>query len=165
MKKLSMVLMLLLSACAYHLVGQGDGRGIIPANAEQVVVMVVGRDDGGLKDAFTQVFKQSFDIPVAHDDKVDKDAVEVRLESVSEALIATAFDTSGIAKQYRLSISASARVLQSGKEIWVMQNMAVSADVFATGGSAEIEAQKVSVAKSLREEWSRKAVARLRSGF
>ena len=163
MKNICILLSLLLSACGYHLVGQGDGAGVIPADAQQVVI--VGGDNESLKSVFTQTFKQSMDLPVVHASEADAHTAEIHLENISEQLNATAFDASGIANQYQLTISAGLRVLQGGKELWSMPSMAVSADVFATGGSAEIEAQKVSVAKSLREEWARKAMARLRSGF
>ena len=164
MKKLWVAVSLLLSACGYHLVGHGDS-GVIPADADQVMIVLVGRDDALLQPSFKQALKQSEGLPIVSAEQATADVVEVHLENISEQLVATAFDTSGIANQYRLSLSAAVRVLQSGKEIWASGNMTVSADVFATGGSAEIEAQKVSVAKSLREEWVRKAVARLRSGF
>ncbi|MDQ6954057.1 MAG: adenosylmethionine-8-amino-7-oxononanoate aminotransferase, partial [Mariprofundaceae bacterium] len=75
------------------------------------------------------------------------------------------FDTSGIANQYRVVVSASLRVLQSGKTLWVSGDILRSGDVFATGGAIAIAAQKERIAEALRDEWVQKALGRLRSGF
>lgn len=165
---LTCVLILGLNACGYHLVGQGEDSGVIPKDASQVAI-IAAANAGKLSSVFRQKLVQSGDIPVVNIDQVMDDAtshaVEIRMEQVSEAMTVSAFDTSGIANQYRVTISGSLRVLQSGKELWVSESIRVSGDVFATGGAVAIEAQKERVLQSLRDEWSQKALARLRSGF
>jgi len=159
--------MLSLSACGYHLVGQG-GEGVIPEDATQVIVSASG-NAGQLLSAFRQKIAQSSDVPVVNAKDARNDAtgnsVEIRLEHSSESMNASAFDAAGIANQYRVTISASLYVSQSGKELWRSGNISVSGDVFATGGVVAIEAQKQRVAKDLRAEWVQKALGRLRSGF
>ncbi|MDQ6956038.1 MAG: hypothetical protein Q9M21_02460 [Mariprofundaceae bacterium] len=159
---ITLMFALTLSACGYHLVGQGGDSGVIPEDATQVVV--VG-SAGKLLRLFRQKLKQSSDVPVVRADEATDDAVEVRMEKASETMSASAFDASGIANQYRVTVSASLRVLQSGKELWVSEVISVSGDVFVTGGAVAIEAHKERVSEALRDEWAQKALGRLRSGF
>jgi len=153
-----------LSACGYHLVGQGGDAGVIPEDATQVVVMATG-NSGKLLRVFRQKLAQSGDVPLVSSKDADSDAVEIRMEYVSESMSASAFDASGIANQYRVTISASLRVLQSGKELWASEVISVSGDVFVSGGAVAIEAHKERVSEALRDEWVQKALGRLRSGF
>lgn len=157
-------LILGLNACGYHLVGQGEGSGVIPKDASQLVV-VASANAGKLLTVFRQKLGQSGDIAVVNMDEAMDDAIVIRMEGVSETMAASAFDASGLANQYRVTISASLRVLQSGKELWKSESINTSGDVFAAGGAVAIEAQKQRVLQSLRDEWAQKALGRLRSGF
>ncbi|MBL4760737.1 MAG: hypothetical protein JKY80_07805 [Mariprofundaceae bacterium] len=159
-----LILALLLNACGYHLVGQGGGSGVIPEDATQVVVMATG-NSGKLLRVFRQKMAQTGDVPIVSSKDADSDAVEIRMEQVSESMTASAFDASGIANQYRVTVSASLRVLQSGKELWKSEVLSVSGDVFVSGGAVAIEAHKERVLEALRDEWVQKALGRLRSGF
>jgi len=159
-----LILALGLSACGYHLVGQGGDAGVIPEDATQVVVMATG-NSGKLLRVFRQKLAQSSDVPLVSAKDALDDAVEIRLENVAESMSASAFDASGIANQYRVTISASLRVLQSGKELWASEVMSVSGDVFVSGGAVAIEAHKERVSEALRDEWVQKALGRLRAGF
>ncbi len=159
-----LIFMLTLNACGYHLVGQGGDSGVIPDDATQIVVLATG-GDGKLLSRFRQKLAQSGDVPVVSSSKATDDAVEVRMEHVSESMTASAFDASGIANQYRVTIAASLRVLQSGKELWVSDVVSVSGDIFVVGGAVAIEANKERVSEALRDEWVQKALGRLRSGF
>jgi len=158
----ALMLALALSACGYHLVGQGGDSGVIPEDATQVVV---AGNAGKLLRVFRQKLAQTGDVPVVGADEAMDDAVEIRMEDLSESMTASAFDASGIANQYRVTISASLRVLRSGKELWVSEAISVSGDVFVTGGAVAIEAQKERVSEALRDEWAQKALGSLRSGF
>lgn len=163
-----LILMLTLSACGYHLVGQGESSGVIPKNASQIMV-VATPNTGKLLTMFRQKLAQSSDVPVVDmneaKDAVTDNSIEIRMEHVSEAMTASAFDASGIANQYRLTISASLRVLQSGKKLWESEVIRTSGNVFAAGGVVAIKAQKERVLQDLREEWVQKALGSLRSGF
>jgi len=156
------LLMLTLNACGYHLVGQGEGSGAIPDNASQVVVI---GNTGKLLALFRQKLLQSSDVPVVNMKEAMDDAIQIRVEHISETTTVSAFDASGIANQYRVTVSASLRILQSGKELWKSGVISTSGDVFATGGAVAIEAQKERVLQDLRDEWAQKALGRLRSGF
>lgn len=157
-------LMLGLNACGYHLVGQGKGSGVIPKDASQVVVVATA-NAGKLLTVFRQKLAQSGDIPVVNMNEAMDDAIVIRMEHVSETMTGSAFDASGLANQYRVTVSASLRVLKSGKELWKSESINTSGDVFATGGAVAIEAQKQRVSQALRDEWAQKALGRLRSGF
>jgi len=159
-----LMLALGLSACGYHLVGQGGDAGVIPENTTQVVVVGTG-NAGKLLRVFRQKLVQSGDVPIVSSKDAGSDAVEVRMEHASETMTASAFDASGIANQYRVTISASLRVLQSGTELWKSEVMSVSGDVFVSAGAVAIEAHKERVSEALRDEWVQKALGRLRSGF
>ncbi len=161
---LGFILALFLNACGYHLVGQGGDAGVIPEDATQVVVMATG-NSGKLLRVFRQKLVQSGDVPIVSSKDADSDAVEIRMEHVSESMSASAFDAAGIANQYRVTISGSLRVLQSGKELWASEVISVSGDVFVSGGAVAIEAHKERVSEALRDEWVQKALGRLRSGF
>jgi len=158
----TLMLALALSACGYHLVGQGDGTGAIPVDASQIVV--VG-NTGKLLTLFRQKLKQSSDVPVVNMKEAMDNAVQIRMEHASENMTVSAFNASGIANQYKVTVSASLRMLQSGKELWKSEVISTSGDVFATGGAVAIEAQKERVLQDLRDEWAQKALGRLRSGF
>jgi len=168
MKGLLATLMLAigLNACGYHLVGQGGGSGVIPPDATQIVIYS-GQDNVKLTQLFRQKLAQSSELPVLRlqDATADENTVEIRIEHIAENMTASAFDTSGIANQYRVSVSASLRVLQAGKTLWESEAIIVSSDVFATGGAVAIEAQKERVVQALHDEWTQKAQGRLRSGF
>ncbi|MDQ6967915.1 MAG: hypothetical protein Q9M14_04455 [Mariprofundaceae bacterium] len=166
MRGLFAVLMLVLglSACGYHLVGQGDSSGVISKDVTQVV-LVAADQRGKLFSVFRKKLARSYDVPIVRASEAMPDAVEIRMENMAETMTASAFDSSGIANQYRVSISGVLRVVQSGKELWVSEAISVSGDVFATGGTVAIEAQKERVLQDLRDEWVQKALGRLRSGF
>jgi len=164
---IGLLLALALSACGYHLVGQGGHSGVIPEDATQLVVVTRAKTEA-LAKVFRAKLAQSGELPVVALNNVtheDEHSIEIRLENVAETMRASAFDTSGIANQYRVTISASLRVLQSGKELWESEVMTVSGDVFVSGGAVAIEAHKQRVSKALRDEWVQKALGRLRSGF
>jgi len=165
---LTTVLLLFLSGCGYHLVGQGDAVGVIPNDATQLLLIEVAAKNNehhALFRAFQQRLAEMTEAKLVRRDEAQLDAVEVRLEGVTEQFSATAFDASGIANQYRLRLSASVRVLKNGEELWGSGVIAASGDVFAIGSSVAIEAQKERVLQSLRDEWVQKAVSRMRSGF
>ncbi|MDX8397760.1 MAG: LPS assembly lipoprotein LptE [Mariprofundaceae bacterium] len=153
---------LLLGSCSYHLVGQSTGHGVIPSSATQVVIL--GEKDK-LYQALRQRLLQSDDMPFVEQELGADDAVEIRVEQASELMTAVSFDSSGIANQYRITLSAVVRVVQSGQELWASESLAVAGDVFASGDVIAIEAQKEKVLQDLRRQWVQKLMGRLRSGF
>jgi len=170
MRKLCMsaLLSLLFASCGYHLAGHGDA-GLIPANTKQMVVVATGGDQAKLLPELKQALRQGLNLESVNREDVRKesfdDTIEVRVEQSSESFVSSSFDASGIANQYRLTLSGMVRVLQSGKEIWASEALSQTGDVFATGDAVAIEAQKERVAESLRQAWAQKIVGRLRSGF
>jgi len=170
MRKLCMsaLLSLLLVSCGYHLAGHGDA-GLIPTNSKQMVVVAAGGDQASLLPELKKALQQGLNLALVSREEVRKEAhddtIEVRIEQSRESFVSSSFDASGIANQYRLTLSGMVRVWQAGKEIWVSEALSQTGDVFATGDTVAIEAQKERVAESLRKAWAQKIVGRLRSGF
>ncbi len=156
---------LLLSACGYHLVGQGGTSDIVPKDAVALQVQMLSGDDALLAVA-EEALAQRMALPLLKQGNELNDGVlEVYIEHAQESMVATSFDASGVANQYRLTISGNMRILYQNKERWQSGVMAVQGDVFATGDAVAIEAQRESVAKSLRIEWVQKVLQRMYSGF
>jgi len=165
---LSALLSVLFVSCGYHLAGHGDA-GLIPAHTKQMVVVATGGDQAKLLPELKQALWRGLNLELVNRNDVRKEAnndtIEVRVEQSRESFVSSSFDASGIANQYRLTLSGMVRVLQSGKEIWASELLSKASDVFASGDAVAIEAQKARVAESLRQAWAQKIIGRLRSGF
>ncbi|MDQ6953566.1 MAG: hypothetical protein Q9M15_08570 [Mariprofundaceae bacterium] len=156
---------LILSACGYHLVGQGGISNVVPKDAVALQVQILSGDDALLAVAEKSLV-QRMALPLFKKNDESKDAVlHIYIEHAQESMRATSFDGSGVANQYRLTISGRMRVLYQDKERWQSGVVAVQGDVFATGGAVVIEAQRESVAKSLRTQWIQQVLQRMYSGF
>jgi len=153
--------LLLLAACGYHLVGQGDGAGLIQKNevvyaqADSAVTQTL-RDDLA-KELERRGYIISADSSIA--------AVSLHIRQASEQLSPSAYDASGLAVQYRLTLRASAVLWRDGVEVWRADAITVQGDVFASGGPTDIEAQQASVSQQLHKAWGRRCMAQLQSGF
>jgi len=157
---------LILSACGYHLVGQGGTSDVVPNDAVAVQVQMLSGDDARLLAVAEKSLVQRMALPLLKQGDETTDAVlHVYMEHVQETMNATSFDASGVANQYRLTISGKMRVLYQDKERWQSGVVAVQGDVFATGGAVVIEAQRESVAKSLRRQWIQQVLQSMYSGF
>jgi|UPI00037AB0C6 outer membrane lipopolysaccharide assembly protein LptE/RlpB len=153
--------LLLLAACGYHLVGQGDGAGLIQkdevvyAQADSAVAQTL-RDDLA-QELERRGYSISDDAGVA--------AVALHIRQASEQLNPSAYDASGLAVQYRLILRADAVLWRNNEEIWRADAITVEGDVFASGGPSDIDAQRASVSQQLHKAWVRRAMAQLQSGF
>ncbi|MDQ6979406.1 MAG: LPS assembly lipoprotein LptE [Mariprofundaceae bacterium] len=153
--------MLLLTACGYHLVGQGEGAGLIQKNeviyaqADSAVAQTL-RDDL-VKELERRGYSISDDSAIT--------AVSLHIRQASEQLSPSAYDASGLAVQYRLTLRADAVLWRDGAEVWRADAVTVQGDVFASGGPSDIEAQQSSVSQQLHKAWVRRAMAQLQSGF
>ncbi|MBL1353196.1 MAG: hypothetical protein COA61_007705 [Zetaproteobacteria bacterium] len=155
-----------LSACGYHLVGQGGISDIVPKDALALQVKMLAGDDARLLAVAEKSLVQRTSLPLLKQgDEATDGVLDIYIEHAQESMNATSFDASGVANQYRLTISGKMRVLYQGKERWQSGAVAVQGDVFATGGAVVIEAQRESVAKSLRRQWVQQALQRMYSGF
>ncbi|MDQ6973541.1 MAG: hypothetical protein Q9M10_01545 [Mariprofundaceae bacterium] len=156
----------ILSACGYHLVGQGGTSDAVPQDAVALRVHMVASEHQPLLSVVEKSVLQRMALPLLKqtDDSTDK-VLNIYIEDANENMVATSFDRAGVANQYRLTISGKMRVLYKNQERWQSPFIAVQGDVFATGDALAIEAQRESVAKSLREEWVQRVLQRMYSEF
>jgi len=155
----------LFSACGYHLIGQSGETSVIPKGATELVVIAVGGGGDNLLPVARKMLTQREGLALASRETAGDTAVELRIEQASESLTATSFDTAGIANQYRLTVTGAVRLIYQNEEVWHSELITVAGDLFATGGSVAIEAQKERLAQSLRKQWSEKMIQQLHSGF
>jgi len=156
---------LMLSACGYHLVGQGGDSQVLPQSADGLQLQLIASGDHALLASTTSAFLERTGLFLVHADEANDTTLTVYLEHAQENLQATSFDASGVANQYRLTISGNIRVLYQGEERWESGQVSVQGDVFATGGVVAIEAERESLAKSLRKSWVEQVMRRMYSSF
>jgi len=154
----------MLNACGYHWVGQNASSDAVPTDADSLYVQMLGNDDALLA-RVKKALLERMDLMPKKQDEVDARTLTVWIEHAQENLQPTSFDGSGVANQYRLTISGNVRVLYQGKERWKSDVIMVQGDVFATGGAVEIEAQRERLAQSLRQSWADKVLQQMYSGF
>jgi hypothetical protein len=111
------------------------------------------------------LWQENKHLPVLDDVKPSNKHITVRLEQAQEIFSPIGFDASGLAVQYRLSISATLRMYQENSLIWQAHGILVSADVFAGDDPSVIESERTRLTKQLQTSWARAALARLQSGF
>jgi len=160
---------LLLGSCGYHLVGHGDGAGVIPADVRTVSLQATNEVAKtlmpGLERHFLRQSGESYEL-VATGKTVDSERhAAIRLEQASESFVPSAFDSTGVATQYRLTISGNIRVYRGGKVIWDSGLISEAGDVFVTGGPSGVEASRSRIQRDLRKQWAGRAWSRLSSGF
>ncbi len=163
------MLAMVLTSCGYHLVGHGGGAGAIPADVKTVSLQATNATAETLMPELKRHFLtksdrgyELVDADKTHDPEAHAD---VRLEQASERFVPSAYDTTGVATQYRLVISGNIRVYRGGKLLWESGAISESGDVFVTGGPVGIEASRSRIQRDLRKQWAIRAWNRLSSGF
>jgi len=159
--------LLLLSSCGYHLVGHGDGGGVIPediltlsveANSEvgrQMVVLLKRQLAGG--DRYKVVASKDVPDELVH--------AEMRIEQALESFVPSAYDQSGQATQYRMTIRANVRLFRQNAKLWESGIVSKSEDVFVIGGPTGIESSRKRIREDLQKEWVYTVWGRINSGF
>ncbi len=165
---LPLMLAVTLSSCGYHLVGHGDSAGVIPADVKTISLQATSE----VANTLMPELRQRFSAQGGSYELVDVSSVEdsdlhaaIRLEQAAESFVPSAYDSSGIAIQYRLTISGNIRIYRSGKLIWESGAISESGDVFVTGGPSGVEASRSRIQRDLRKQWVTRAWSRLSSGF
>jgi len=158
---------LILGACGYHLVGHGDGAGAVPADVTTVSVEATGAIGNSLARALKREMAGNPHYQVVAAADVDDEASHavIRIEQVSESFAASAYDASGLATQYRMTITANVRLFRAGTVLWESGAISKSGDVFTAGGPTGIESSRERIRKDLQKEWTLAAWARISSGF
>ena len=163
------VVAMLLTSCGYHLVGHGNGAGVIPADVETVSLQATNEAAKSLlvelKRRISNRSEEGY-LLVEADKVEDAEAhAAIRLEQASEQFVPSAYDASGVATQYRLTISGNILVYRSGKLLWKSGVISESGEVFVVGGPPGAEAARNRIQRDLRAQWASRAWSRLSSGF
>jgi outer membrane lipopolysaccharide assembly protein LptE/RlpB len=164
----ALVLAVSLGGCGYHLAGQGDAHGAIPPGTQTVVVRASGLDANRLAQELMARMRVGSDYTLQRADAphaTGEGVVELRIENASVSFVPAAYDRTGIAIQYRLTLSASLSLYRGQTALWQSGPMAAGGDVYVTGSPASVEASRDRVAQEMRRQWARQAWERLQSGF
>ena len=161
MKVLVVLLSLLVSSCGYHLAGQG--RGVVPDDVRSIAVIAIGEQARELLPAMQRLVRdRKEDFSLAEADASD---AQLHLEGVNETFSPIAFDASGVAVTYQLTLSGSLSLWQKGEKIWDSGAVSVNGDVFVVGDPASTEALRKRLKQDLQKQWVRNAWRALSSGF
>jgi len=160
------IVAMLLASCGYHLVGHGDGPGVIPADVRSL--NIIGHDEGEmlLPTLRNQLATDTLSV-TTNAKMVSGNAHHARLilQLNPVSFAASAYGVSGIAIQYRMVYSGSLTLERDGATIWQSGLLSEQGEVYVTGDPTSIEASRQQLLAGLRKQWLRTAVSRLRSGF
>ena len=158
---------LLLSSCGYHLVGHGDGKGVIPEDVMTVSI----ETSGAMAQQMGSLLKQQMAASdhykvIASTEVIDEQTHAVmRIEQASETFAPSAYDKSGLATQYRMTIRADVLLFRQGEKLWESGIIAKSDDVFVAGGPTGIESSRKRSREDLQKAWLHAVWSRINSGF
>ncbi len=155
--------LLLISGCGYHLVGQGSGNSVIPRDTPLSVQADSAAAQPLARSLAERLAQRGYQLAVAD----SKSGVVLRITQVIAQLRPVAYDASGLAVQYRLTLTGDVILHHEGSSepLWVSHGISEQGDIFASGGPTEVDAQRSRVMEQLRQQWVQKALAQLLSGF
>lgn len=157
----------MLSGCGYHLAGQEGGKGAIPEDVVTVSVYAKERLAQSLSAGLKRQLELNSGYRVVEEkEKVDQQThADISIEKFSETFASSAYDQTGIASQYRMTIRAKVTIYRDGKIVWDSGMLSVSGDVFVAGGPAGTESSRERLRRDLQKQWIRDASDRINSGF
>jgi len=165
MYKLLFIASLMLTSCGYHLVGHGTAT-VIP---EGVITATLEANQNGVDRNLLAELKyqwqQKDNLPTLADEGMGEEHITLRIEKVKVSFTPAAFDASGLAIQYRLSIGGMLSMYQQDTLIWGSGEILESADIFEGSDPSVTEAERNKWTEQLTQEWAKDALSRLRSGF
>ncbi len=161
------VALLLFTSCGYHLVGHGDGSGVIP---EDVLTLSVEASNETGRQMMVLLKRQlagsdRYRVVAGNDVADELTHAEVRVEQALESFVPSAYDQSGLATQYRMTIQANVRLFRQDKKLWESGIVTMSDDVFVAGGPTGIESSRKRIREDLQKEWVYAVWGRINSGF
>ena len=163
--RLALVASLTLFSCGYHLVGHGTETVIPEGVSTATLETLPGVNVRNLLEELKYLWRQKSDLPALSSEKVNPEQVTLRIEGSKIVFTASAFDASGLAIQYRLSISAALNMYQHNSLIWSSGDVIESADIFEGADPSVTEAERERYTEQLNKEWAKDVLSRLRSGF
>ncbi|MDX8406883.1 MAG: adenosylmethionine-8-amino-7-oxononanoate aminotransferase [Mariprofundaceae bacterium] len=163
---LSLLSALLLSACGYHLVGHGEGRGAIPEAVHSLSLVADSEGKQLLPGLRERLGSAALAVSLDPQDSLEApDHARLIVQVSPASFTPSAFDASGIASQYRMVYAGSMTLEHNGRTIWQSGRLVEQGEVYVTGDPASIEASRAQLLRGLRKQWLQTAVSRLRSGF
>jgi len=155
-----------LTSCGYHLVGHGDGAGVIPADVQALNIISSGEGEFLLPELREELATDALAVS-ANAKEATQGAHQARLIVLVNPASYTpsAYDVSGIATQYRMVYSGSMTLVREGAAVWQSGLFSEQGEVYVTGDPTSIEASRQQLLTGLRKQWLRTAISRLRSGF
>jgi len=163
--RLLLPLLMLLTACGYHLVGQGGDAGAIPADVHTLSIAGSGEVQQMLAPLRQRLRSDRYSL-VDHGNIIDEEHhATIRLHVAPVVFNPSAYDAAGIATQYRMVFSGSLQVVRTDKIIWQSGTVQRLGDVYVTGDPTSIEASRERLLRDLRKQWLQDVMGRLRSGF
>ncbi len=163
--RLSLLISLLLSACGYHLVGQGKSTVIPEGVSSATLVASSGSEAGALFPELIFLWQRNQALPQLTADQTAENHVTLRIEQAGTEFIPIAYDANGLASHYRLQISGRLNMYQHSGLIWQSGVISVHANVFGDSNPSVIEAERERLTEQLRQRWAKEALNRLLSGF
>jgi len=166
-RSLTLIVVLLLASCGYHLVGHGDGSAVIPEDVMTVSIAATGETAQQMGSLLKQQMTGSdhYKVVPAADLHDELTHAEMRIEQVSEAFVPSAYDQSGLATQYRMTIQGNVRLFKQDEKLWESGIISKSGDVFVSGGPTGIESSRKRIREDLQKEWAYAVWGRINSGF
>ena len=156
-----------MSSCGYHLVGQGDGSGAIPEDVVTVSLEAKGETAQQMQLLLKRQLAGSEHYKVvASEDVPDMQSHAVlRIAQASESFTPSAYDQSGLASQYRMTIHGRVQLIRQDETVWDSGIITKSDDVFVAGGPTGIESSRKRIREDLQKEWVYAVWGRINSGF
>ena len=166
-RSLTLMVVLLLTSCGYHLVGHGDGSGVIPEDVMTVSIGATGETAQQMGALLKRQMTRSEHYKVVASDDVPDELThaEMRIEQASESFVPSAYDQSGLATQYRMTIQGNVRLFRQDEKLWESGIISKSGDVFVSGGPTGIESSRKRIGEDLQREWVNAVWGRINSGF
>jgi len=152
------------------LVGQGEST-VIPAGVTTASLATnVGVKGQVLLSELRQLWLQNASLPTLQEQGSGEEHIIMRIEDASETFTPVAFNASGLAIQYRLSVLGVLNMYQDNTLVWSSGAVSSSADIFGdatalANSPTSIEAERETLTEQLRQKWAQSALARLLSGF
>ncbi len=155
---------MLLSGCAYHLVGHGDGSSAIPVDVK--TVSITGNANAALLSQFRQRLHSGQYVIIDAGSVIDRSRhASVFITMTPLVFTPSTFDINGAATQYRMTLAGSISIENNNKAVWQSGLIQRQGDVFVTGGPTSIEASRQRLQADLSKQWLSDAIGRIHSGF
>ncbi|RMH60789.1 MAG: adenosylmethionine-8-amino-7-oxononanoate aminotransferase [Zetaproteobacteria bacterium] len=154
------LLCLMLAGCGYHLAGNG-GQGVLHAG-ERVALVSEGLAPRYVAMLRARLARDGIEVLDAR--RADADAV-LLVRQQPARYVPSAYDRTGVATQYRMTLSGSVRIERAQRTVWDSGAVQATGDVYVAGGPASVEASRAQLEESLQRQWLRAVYARMKSGF